>query len=326
MTIGVLLGPQRHAITLTTELAALGRTGKIAAITAGWQEREAEDDELQDAIGHRAVNLRLHQRVDDVFAKDTELFDAHRARQDRLRQLQDLYRLRLSRALDAARDLLSRTAPADLIEPEREAAVVAIQDLDTHHLQRIRSIHAEFEEQWRPGERNVLARHRAEVRRIVQGCDIIAIAGGHVATLLGRLRLLDVQSAFGDRPVVAWSAGAMVCTERVVLFHDRPPEGSGNAEILDEGLGLFPGIVALPHATRRLATADAARMALFSRRFSPAMCICFDPRSRVSFEGGVRNAGAETLQIAADGRLVAIPDSARAVDADDHAEPLRGVS
>lgn len=320
MTTGVLLGPQRHAITVTTELAALGRSGRIAAITAGWQEREAEDDELQDAIGHRAVNLRLHQRVDDVFANDSELFAAHRARQDRLRQLQDLYRLRLARALEAARDLLSRTAPAELIEPEREAAVVAIQDLDTHHLKRIRSIHEEFEDRWRPGERDVLARHRAEVRAMIQDCDIIAIAGGHVATLLGRIRLLDVQSAFGDRPVVAWSAGAMVCTERVVLFHDRAPEDSANAEIMDEGLGLFPGVVALPHATRRLATTDTARMALFSRRFAPAMCICLDPRCRVGFAGGVREAGAGTFQIAADGRLVAIPDSA------DDAEPLRGVS
>jgi hypothetical protein len=307
MTTGVLLGPQRHAITVTAELAALGRTGRIAAITAGWQEREAEDDELQDAIGHRAVNLRLHQRVDDVFAHDPELFAAHRARQDRLRQLQDLYRLRLARALDAAQDLFGRTAPAELIEPERDDAVAAIRTLDAHHLQRIRDIHAEFEATWKPGERDVLARHRQEVRAIVQDCAMIAIAGGHVATLLGRIRLLDVQSAFGDRPIVAWSAGAMVCCERVVLFHDRPPEGSGNAEILDEGLGLFPGVVALPHATRRLATDDLARMALFARRFAPAQCVCLDPRCRLGFAGGARVAGEGTRQIAQDGTLAAIP-------------------
>lgn len=310
MTTGVLLGPQRHAITVTTELAALGREGRIAAITAGWQEREAEDDELQDAIGHRAVNLRLHQRVDDVFAHDPELFAAHRARQDRLRQLQDLYRLRLARALDAAQDLFARTAPPDLIEPEREAAVAAIQTLDDHHLQRIRGIHAEFEDAWKPGERDVLARHRAEVHAIVRDCGMIAIAGGHVATLLGRLRLLDVRAAFGDRPVVAWSAGAMVCCERVVLFHDRPPEGSGNAEILDEGLGLFPGVVALPHATRRLATTDLERMALFARRFAPAACVCLDPRCRLGFAGGGWEAGPDTQQIGLDGRLVAIPSVA----------------
>lgn len=306
MTRGVLLGPQRNAITITTELAAFGLDGKIAAITAGWQEREAEDDELQDAIGHRAVNLRLHKRVDEVFAKDPELFNAHRKRQDRVRQLQDLYRLRLTRALEAARDLLAYRAPAELLAPEQQAAVAAVQALDSHHLERIGAVHEEFEATWRPGERDVLARHRAEVKRLVDGCEIIAIAGGHVATLLSRIRLLDVQHTFGTRPVIAWSAGAMVCTDRVVLFHDRPPEGPGNAEVLDTGLGIFPGLIALPHATRRLALAETDRMSLFAKRFAPAMAVCLDPRCRLGWDGETWQATDSTQRVDLDGNLAAI--------------------
>ncbi len=44
----------------------------------------------------------------------------------------------------------------------------------------------------------------------------------------------------------------MVVCETVVLFHDSPPQGAGNAEVLDAGLGLARGVIALPHARRRL--------------------------------------------------------------------------
>ena len=61
--------------------------------------------------------------------------------------------------------------------------------------------------------------------------------------------------------VIAWSAGAMALTERVLLFHDRAPHGPAHAEFLDAGLGWIPGCVLLPHARRRLRTDDPARMA-----------------------------------------------------------------
>ncbi len=281
-----LLGPQRHAITVTEELDATGLSGRIAVITAGWQEREAEDDELQDAVGRRAVNLRLHQRVDRVFAEDSELFAAHRKRQDRLRHLQDLYRLRLDAYLGAAQALFHRDdSHADLLAAERTGAVLALQVLDSHHIRQIQAIHAEFEEQVRPGERPALRRERQEVLDLLHSCELAAIAGGHVATLLARIRLMGLADQLGQRPVVAWSAGAMVLCERVVLFHDRPPEGPGNAEVLDIGLGLAPGVVALPHASKRLRLDDGPRMSCFAQRFAPAMCLVLDPYSRARWDG-----------------------------------------
>ena len=61
--------------------------------------------------------------------------------------------------------------------------------------------------------------------------------------------------------MIAWSAGAMALTERVLLFHDRTPHGPSHAEFLDERAGLAARRVLLPHARRRLRIDDPARMA-----------------------------------------------------------------
>src|SRR5207253_2752726 len=74
---------------------------RIATITAGWQEREAEDEELDAHLGGNTVNLRLHARGDELFREDPELRAAHRERQDGLRHRQDFYRIRLEHALAA---------------------------------------------------------------------------------------------------------------------------------------------------------------------------------------------------------------------------------
>ena len=303
MTRITLLGPQRNAITVTQELERLGLPGQIAAITAGWQEREAEDDELQEAIGHRAVNLLLHHRAERMFYEDQELFRAHRARQDLLRQMQDLYKLRLDAYLDAAQLLFHRAGPSDLLEPERQAAVMALRDLDSHHLSRIREVHARFETEMRPADRWAVAKQRDEIREILDECKVVVIAGGHVATLLTRIRLLGVDTMLSDKAVVAWSAGAMVLTERVVLFHDRPPEGPGNAEVLDTGLGLLQDVVALPHVTRRLKLDDTPRMSLFARRFSPSMCLALDPFCRARWDGEQWDLQDGTWVLGQDGQL-----------------------
>ena len=300
----VVLGPQRHVITVTEELNLLGLSGRIATITAGWQERESEDDELSDALGNRAVNLRLHARTDDVFAQDRELFSAHRRRQDSLRQLQDLYRMRLDHLMATASVLMSRQGPVALIEPERIDTIEQLRALDAHHLRRIAEVHDMFELQVRPAERRALAQHRAEVQGLLADCDAVAVAGGHVSTLIGRMRLMDVAAGMSEKPILAWSAGAMVLTDRVIAFHDRPPEGAGNAEVLDAGLGIAPGIVALPHATARLKLDDRPRMALFSQRFSPSNCLCLDAGHRARLNGQVWTFAGGTTRIARDGSTV----------------------
>jgi hypothetical protein len=67
----VVLGPQRRP-TLGAVVRSLGLTGPIATVTAGWQEREPDDRELDALVGDRSVNLRLHARWQDVLTQDPE--------------------------------------------------------------------------------------------------------------------------------------------------------------------------------------------------------------------------------------------------------------
>ncbi|MCA9539646.1 MAG: hypothetical protein KC620_12205 [Myxococcales bacterium] len=62
MTTIALLGPQRLAPTIGEEIARLGLRGPMAVITAGWQEREPEDEELCAAAGVPCKNLQLYAR------------------------------------------------------------------------------------------------------------------------------------------------------------------------------------------------------------------------------------------------------------------------
>jgi len=131
-----------------------------------------------------------------------------------------------------------------------------------------------------------VARQQSEIQHLIDGAAVVCIAGGHVAVLLNRLRLFDVQRLLRGKPVVAWSAGAMCLTERVVLFHDHPPQGAGNAEVFEAGLGLLRQTVLLPDARARLALQDPTRVALLARRFSPAACHTLDEGSEWHWHRG----------------------------------------
>jgi hypothetical protein len=80
----------------------------------------------------------------------------------------------------------------------------------------------------RPLRRPAVLKHRKELAKLLEGVAGLAIAGGHVATLLNRLELFGIAELLGDKPVFAWSAGRDGRqSERVVLFHDDPPQGRG---------------------------------------------------------------------------------------------------
>jgi len=271
-----LLGPQRLRPTLGEAMATLGTEGPIAAITAGWQDREAEDDELREHLGARTVNLELYRRAEELFADDARLLAGHRRRQDSLRDLQDIYRRRLRHAMAAARELLAEPGDSQLLDQARRDAIAAVRRLDAEHLEAVRRIHRRFRREVRPDRRAGLRRQRAELSRLLSGCEALAIAGGHVAVLLNRLRLFDVLYLAGQRPILAWSAGAMALADRVVVFHDSPPQGAGDAEVLETGLGRLRGLLPFPHARRRLRLRDPLRVRLLAERFAPATCVALD--------------------------------------------------
>jgi hypothetical protein len=302
-----LLGPQRLAPTLGETLVSLGvpAGAPVATVTAGWQEREPDDAELDAHLGGRSINLALYRLVEDVFARDVELQTAFRGRQEVLRRMQALYRVRLDAAIGACHTLNAMAGSDAPLVAERAGALEALRELDRRHLERVREVHAEFEARWRPGEREPLARARAQVRGILVRVAALAIAGGHVAVLLNRLRLLDVGAAAHDTVVVAWSAGAMAACETVVLFHDDPPHGPGHPEALEIGLGLAPGLVALPHARHRLRLDDAPRVAINAQRFAPRTCVPMDEHARIDWDGERWRPGAGMRRLDAAGHVPA---------------------
>lgn len=315
----VVLGPQRLQPTLADALdRVLALDGctperrQIAVVTAGWEEREEEVDELRQHVDRPVVDLRLFRRAEQVLRADAPLLAAQRQRTDRLRRLRELYRVRLSHALQAARELMRRTdseAMADhqgLLEVEIDAAIEVVRDIDAHHFERVRELHAEHEHELRPGERDEVARHRAELARIVEDSCAVCFAGGNVAVLLDRLRLFDVAALVRGRPIVCWSAGSMALSEQVVLFHDSPPQGAGDAEVFEIGLGLFRGVLPLPHARRRLRLQDPTRVGIFARRFRPLVCAAMDERTRLHWDGARWRAAAGTRRLCEDGSLAQI--------------------
>lgn len=301
----VLLGPQRLRPTVDTALADLGVAGPVAVVTAGWQERESEIEELCEHLGCEVVDLELFRRAEELFERDVALFTALRARTQQLRRLQRLYSARLDHAMAAAREILARRVQDDLVAMHFEGAVRAIRELDREHLARVEELRAAFDEEHGVAARDDVVAARQDVARLVDGCGALAIAGGHVAVLVNRLRLFDAVGAAGDRPIVAWSAGAMALADRIVLFHDSPPQGAGNAEVLRAGLGLYGGVLPLPHAKRRLRLGDPARVALFARRFAPSECLAFDDGARIDRTADGWTVVDGVTRLMTDGRVVA---------------------
>ncbi|MFO0450527.1 MAG: hypothetical protein ACK52I_18020, partial [Pseudomonadota bacterium] len=109
------------------------------------------------------------------------------------------------------------------------------------------------------------------------------------------------------RPLVAWSAGAMAVGERVVLFHDRTPQGIAYSEVLDEGLGLVRGIQPLPHAETRFALDLPARVRAFARRFAPARCLALDHGTLARWHRGRLVEARGLRRLTRGGRVVAEP-------------------
>jgi hypothetical protein len=304
LSSAILLGPQRHVPIVRDALAALlPREDRrpLAAVTAGWEEREAEDQELREHVQRPVVNLEIWRRVERIFEQDRDLLLAMRDRHDRLRTVQELYRLRLGGLMDAVRELIRRVGDEALLEPEREDAMAMVRDLDAQHVRRVAAIHAEFEARWLPHERPAVLREKRELQRILAAVGCLLVAGGHVSVLLHRLRLFDLFGLHGDRPVIAWSAGAMVLSERIVLFHDDPPQGSAYAEVMEAGFGLVRDVVALPHARHRLLVDDPLRVQLMARRFAPAACVLLDRGSRLDWRRTRWQALAGTRRLTAAG-------------------------
>jgi len=284
MVMQILLGPQSPVPNLKRAIDIINPDGPIVVITAGWRDSEGELDELQKTAGRPVEDLMLYRRAEEVFAHEPALHELQRERQDNLKELQRLYRIRLSPTIVAARKLMRTRAEPKLLRLEQRAAITQLRALDSHHLRRIRGIHEDFNKRRAGLDIPRALAQREEVHRLVQNAGLILIAGGHVAVLLNRIRLFGLDQQMAQKPIIAWSAGAMALSERIVLFHHLAPQGKRDAELLDAGMGIVRRRVLLPHAATRLDWRNRGRMALFSRRFSPAVCCTLDNGSMIQLE------------------------------------------
>lgn len=302
----VLLGPQRFTQNVGSALAALEVDGPVAVINPGWEEREDDDGELDQAVGGRAANLRLHHRMFDVIAKDKRFAAAALQFRDRHDELLDFYRIRLSHALSAVYACQRRTSRRGIGALAEVDAIDTVRAVDGWYLEQLDSIYGDFDERAGREDSELIGWHRGEIGAILDSAAAVVLPGGHVGVLLRALRLFEVRLP-PDTPVLAWSAGAMALTDAVVLFHDFSPQGSGAAELHGPGLGRLPGLVCLPHARRRLDLDDQPRMRALARRFPGHELVLLDDGTSLSIPAAAAGVG---------GRRTQLPGGARTLTAD----------
>jgi hypothetical protein len=275
--------------TAGTALRSLAIDGPVATINAGWEEREDVVDELDTVLGGNTRHLRLYHRTLDVMAKDATFATAAMAFRDRHDALISLYRLRLEHAMDGVYAVQRRLGGAVAAAARLEAgaageapaygalddAVDSVRRLDAWYSASLKGLYADLDAAAPLDSSGVIGWHRGELGAALAGCAALVMPGGHVGTLVRALRLFRIRIP-DELPVIAWSAGAMALTERVVLFHDFGPEGAREAEVFDRGLGRVTGVVALPHARRRLRLDDPDRCAVMARRFVDQHCLLLD--------------------------------------------------
>jgi hypothetical protein len=302
MPTRILLGPQSPTPNVRQAADAIGADGPAVVITAGWRDSEGEIGDLREQLGRPLEDLKIYQRAEAIFAAEPVLRELKRERQDKLRKLQELYRLRLRPTLQAARRLMRAEADPNLLLVEQRAAIAQVRALDRHHLRRIQSIHKDFNQRRSQLDLPKVTAERDRVQEQIAGAGLVLIAGGHVAVLLNRMRLFQLAGELARKPLIAWSAGAMALSERVVLFHDRAPQGRRDAELLDTGLAIIRQRILLPHARTRLDWKNTRRLALLSRRFAPAACCTLDSGSLLRFEDDRLVDAQGSVQVTSKGR------------------------
>lgn len=315
-----LLGPQRepHLKDVVRSLDLQG--SRFATITAGWREREGEDEILDAELGGNTVNLRLWRLLQQLWEADPELAAADRQRRHVLTEMQELYVIGLQKAAEALREIQARESRDDrVLQMATEDMLEIMRDMDDRHRQRVEEVHQEFYATYEPEHRPAVTEARFLVGRRVADCDAVVIPGGHVGVLLGSLHIANLAPALVAptpdtvddpdpaprlyRPIIAWGAGAMVLTERVLLFYDDSVVAPGVSEVLMDGLALTRGLVALPNGTARLEVKDRARMAVLARRCAPRLPVLLDPGAQMTLTaGGEVPTGARI--VAPDGRVV----------------------
>ncbi len=275
----LLLGPQRPSQNLSEALGTVPGDGPVVLITAGWRHDEGEVESLQRVAGSSALHLPIYRWFDELMTSQPALANAWRLRQAKVLELKALHRLRLLPAIDALRQMMDRvSAGSEIARPQFQWSLDHLRELDQQLLDHAAVISRQHPEVLRPWEHPAVAAIHQRVAEAFAGSRAILVAGGHVAVLRNRLEFFGLrpllhQAVARGTSVIAWSAGAMCLTDRIVLFYDDPPDGAGHPELLDRGFEMADSVVLLPHCRERLTLSDRRRVSLLATRFAPDACL-----------------------------------------------------
>ena len=298
-----LLGPLNDGVDLAAEIGAFGVDGPVALITAGWEEGERNDAEIDRRLGGGSRNLGLYGRRLDVLSSDAEYAEAERLLRTQLDELREQYQRRLRAALNGVDVMRARFADIPGGSGEQlSAAIDAVRALDDAHAAAMSAAYDRFYAAHPPHDRPLIRAHRDQVASIVGECAAIAIAGGHVGVLNDCLHLCNLASLIDAQPLLVWSSGCMALSERIVVIDDDDP-AARPTELYDIGIGVAHGIVALP-VSGRLHAHHADGLALLAARFAPRVCVVLDAGDRLELSSGIPADLGAVGVVATDGRLV----------------------
>ena len=275
-----LLGPQRQVTGARAAVAELIPSGQVATINAGWRDRESADSELNAVLGGRMVNLGLYRRWHELTEADPDYAAAERRLNAALDALRTAYQLRLQHALAGVRTLAQRVPDPEILAAATADGIEAVRALDRWHLSAGAELRSAFFAEVRLGERETVDDHRRAIRALIESSAGLVITGGHVGVLLHLLHVFDLASMIIS-PLIAWSAGAMALSERVVLFGEQAAQRPREVEVYAEGLGVFGHGICFPHVRRRLRLDDHDQIALLAARLAPRPGLVLDDGVRL---------------------------------------------
>lgn len=278
----------------------------MALISAGWRYDEERDEPLRSALGVPVHNLRLYGAFQELERLAPELVAAHARRQATLKAIKVRYRQAIVSRLAGVQEQWADRQDAS--SPWFRLAILHLQEVDDLFLAEAGRLHEEFDETERPFSHPVVIALRARITDILDQCQAVLIAGGHVGVLRNRMSFFGVDQALRDKRVIAWSGGAMVLAERILLYHDYTTHGVGLAEYLDRGFGLVPGVVFLPHAENRLDLKRAENVAILAARVSPLRAIMLENGGGIGPTGERIGSAAAVREVRPDGTIGALTE------------------
>ena len=339
-----ILGPQRPSENLSEivqshlssgQLSLQG--GPISVITSGWRHDEGEIQPLREAIPLPLLSLPLYHWFDELGRVEKELAKQHKSRQRLIKQYKKFYRRRLQNGLHLWRSLEDLSQKEILEKEILEKEISISRDLhqnvpygfeleeicsdvrrcDEDVLNRLRQIRDLYPDLQNPWTHPSAQPYHQRIKEILDSSQALFIAGGHVAILRNRMNFFGLHHVIRDflmsgKPIYSWSAGAMVLSEKIVLYYDNPPQGEGHPEILDEGLNIFRNMIMFPHAHERLDLNDTNRIKKLAKRFAPQLCIGLESNAYLHFDGStIHDLGPErsSFVMTADGLLKSLNDS-----------------